>query len=959
MASTSISTRGALVLRAGLGLVLTVLFGSVGWAAQQAQWIAPAPNARDDPSFRFELRGAHWIAAPPPEVLPDRDEALVVEKRYARFETTIERPAELASARVLAAADQRFVVWANGQILVRHDAALEPRAARVPLGLLRSGRLCLSTTVFDEGPGAWILKLELHYKDGERRRLVTDGNWTSSDEPLAGWKMPGFEATGWGPVVDLGRFGADDLRRGVAQAESIPERNQWIAYRNYLSLSRIPKSYVLRVAVDSRYWLWINGRLVVFEGGLKRGPNPRDTYVDEIEIAHHLVPGENTLAILVWYFGKDGYGHNSSGKPGLFLDSPALRSDASWKAMRHPAFGDTRGKRPNPRLAESNVRYDAQRAIGPWTAATYDDSAWSSAVELGPEGSGPWGALVARPIPPFRFTKVRDYENGARFPQVGTGGVVRGVLPRNLLVAPTLEVEAEAGQVIDVRPDNYTSGSAAHLRAEYVTRAGRQRFECPLAFNGHEVRYRIPEGVRIVSLGYRATSYDTDVVGAFECDDAFYSKLWTKAATTLGLNMRDAMQDPDRERAQWWGDATVVLAQILAVCDGRGRQLIAKGIRNLVDWRKPEGVLYAPVPAGNFHQELPLQMLAAVGPYGIGAYVAATGDLEIAREAYPAIVEYLNLWSVTEAGLVDHRPGDWAWADWGGYHDEHVMEQAWYLLALDETARLARALEQSEDAETFGERAGTLRAAIDAELWDATHGAYRSPEHFGPSDDRANALVVLAGTEGTRDNERRDRLRTLLMEERHASPYMEKYVLEALFVLDAPEFALRRMQQRYAAMVASELTTLWEDWTLDGRPGGGGINHGWAGGPLSLLATHVTGVRPRELGYASFRVDPSLGSLRFVRTRIPTVRGTIRVEVERTDARYEVRLEVPEGSEAHVGLRPAELPANARLAVLGRPWDVADDAPPSAEAARWLGERDGRTVVRVPAGTWTISATAE
>ena len=34
--------------------------------------------------------------------------------------------------------------------------------------------------------------------------------------------------------------------------------------------------------------------------------------------------------------------------------------------------------------------------------------------------------------------------------------------------------------------------------------------------------------------------------------------------------------------------------------------------------------------------------------------------------------------------------------------------------------------------------------------------------------------------------------------EYHASPYMEKYVMEALFMMGEPEFALKRMRDRYA-----------------------------------------------------------------------------------------------------------------------------------------------------------------
>ena len=90
--------------------------------------------------------------------------------------------------------------------------------------------------------------------------------------------------------------------------------NQWICYRKTIHLAEAPTQAMARIAVDSKYWLWINGELVVFEGQLKRGPTPNDTYFDRVDLTKHLRQGDNTIAVLVWYFGKDGFSHKSSGK---------------------------------------------------------------------------------------------------------------------------------------------------------------------------------------------------------------------------------------------------------------------------------------------------------------------------------------------------------------------------------------------------------------------------------------------------------------------------------------------------------------------------------------------------------------------------------------------------------------------------------------------------------------------
>ena len=57
--------------------------------------------------------------------------------------------------------------------------------------------------------------------------------------------------------------------------------NQWLCFKKNFTCGIIKSPVYMNLAVDSKYWLWINDSLVVFEGGLKRGPNPDDTYIPE------------------------------------------------------------------------------------------------------------------------------------------------------------------------------------------------------------------------------------------------------------------------------------------------------------------------------------------------------------------------------------------------------------------------------------------------------------------------------------------------------------------------------------------------------------------------------------------------------------------------------------------------------------------------------------------------------
>ena len=712
--------------------------------------------------------------------------------------------------------------------------------------------------------------------------------------------MGDVEASSKGNDVGLGHW------LGVEEPVDLP--NTWMCFRGRFEWDGVSTPSAARIACDSKYWLWVNGELVVFEGGLKRGPNPMDTYVDAVRLSDVLRPGMNTIAVLVWYWGKHGFSHNDSGQAGLFFELPEV--SLNWQARLHPAFGDTEAPHPNFRLPESNVHFDARRDLVGWFEAEFDDSSWRPATVLGVEGSAPWGKLHPRPIPMWKDSGLRKYAS-VTLPDAATGGQVVAQLPYNAQVSAFMRVRASAGLRIDVRTDAYDNfPNGPSVRGEYITRDGEQQFEFPNWFSGHAVHYDFPAGVEVLDLKYRETGYDADFSGSFECDDEGLNELWRRARRTLYITMRDTYMDcPDRERAQWWGDVVNELGEAFYALDAeRGPLLARKGIEELVAWRKPDGSLYSPIPAGRppsfgsgpvgklvrdgtWDRELPLQMLASVGWYGFWTYYWYSGDADTVIAAYPAVRDYLALWEREASGLVRHRAGDWDWPDWGRNADMPVLENAWYALALKGAKALAELAGKNDDAILFQDRLDALSASFDRFFW---HGdAYRSDNLTGDPDDRANAMAVVAGLVPA---ERFPALLDVFAHSRYASPYMEKYVLEALFLMGQPEAALQRMKQRYERMLADPITTLWENFGGgEDRYGSGTYNHAWSGGPLTLMSQYVAGVSPLAPQWESVLVAPQPGGLDRVSCVVPTRRGEIEVKWARDDAGLMVEIILPAG----------------------------------------------------------------
>lgn len=675
--------------------------------------------------------------------------------------------------------------------------------------------------------------------------------------------------------------------------------NTWLAYRKTVTIANVPNALTAHIAADSKYWLWINGRMVVFEGGLKRGPSPYDTYYDSVEIAPYLVSGENTIAVLVWHFGKNGFSHVNSGLAALLFEATApgleILSDKSWNCTVYDAYQNTEAPFPNYRLSESNIRFDARLAQEGWNMPGFRNT-FPGAEIASVVGKAPLGKLVERPIPLFKDFGLKEYP---ALRQSAKGDTLFCRLPYNCQFTPYLKVEAAEGLTIHMQTDNYYGGGPENVRAEYITRNGVQEYESFGWMNGHEMWYILPEGVKVLEVKFRETGYDTEFAGSFQCNDPFLNELWKRSARTLYITMRDNYMDcPERERAQWWGDEVNELGEAFYALSPSSHKLAVKGIHELMNWQRADGSLFAPVPAGNWAKELPLQMLASVGWYGFYTQYYYSGDSTFVPAIYDRLHRYLHeTWKVDQSGLPIERAGEWSWGDWGDQVDMGVLTNCWYYLALKAEKEFALQLGKKADAEEIARMMFSIEKCFNTKFWTGT--AYRSPGYRGENDDRSQAMAVLSGLAS---KDKYPAILKLLKKEYHASPYMEKYVLEALFQMNAPDVALQRMRDRYAGMLSyKEYTTLFEGWGVGAEGfGGGTINHAWSGGPLTLLSQKVCGIEPTSPGFRTFQIKPQMGSLTDASATVPTHYGDIKVDLRKSGRAILMEIQVPEQTSAVV-----------------------------------------------------------
>lgn len=662
--------------------------------------------------------------------------------------------------------------------------------------------------------------------------------------------------------------------------------NYWLCLRKTFDIQNEEdlNNVIANITVDSKYWLYINDELVIRDGSLKRGRTPTSIYYDQVDISKYLTKGKNTIAILAWHWGKQSYSHNSFTHKGLLFQAQIgdeiIVSDESWKVAKNDAFLIENAFSPNWRLAEYETIYDSRLAKEDWYKKDFDDSAWANASVVEAEGS----ELIPRDIPFFKYDEIKEYSNFSNYKDYVTEKteVIEMSLPYSMQFTPYLKVDTDEGKTIKIKTDTYMTDDVISLSASYISKKGIQEYEVYSWLSGEKVYYEIPAGVKIISLGYRETGYDTELAGSFETDDEFLNTLWKKAQRTLYLNMRDSYMDcPDRERAQWSLDMNLEMEQALYALDPKANDLYEHGVRTILGWRNEDALLTI-VPNTNDPSQLPIQNLLTIE--GVYQYYLYTGNIEFLREVYPYLEKYLELWQRNDYGVLQCNSYYyvWEWKDGSEGTDYKLLEIMAYYYAKDSVCKMADVLGYSENKTKLKAELQDLEMFLN-DHW--TEEGYKSANDYAPNC-RVNALAVLSGLAS---KDKYPIITKVLKENYDTGPAMEKYALEALCVMNEHEIAIERMKARYAEMVNYPKSTLWEHWGEKE----GGKNHAWSGGPLTVLSRYYAGIEPLTAGYDTASIKPKLASLNKISSKVSTIKGDISLDVNKTENTFTISLETP------------------------------------------------------------------
>jgi hypothetical protein len=502
-------------------------------------------------------------------------------------------------------------------------------------------------------------------------------------------------------------------------------------------------------------------------------------------------------------------------------------------------------------------------------------------------------------------------------------------MPYNCHFQPSIELESEPGRVIAL---NSTNPLVQYLTPteSYVTKAGKQKYEAENWVSGEGAIYTIPAGVTVKKVQFRETGFDTTFAGSFTCNDNDFNVLWTKAARTAYICMRDHFYDcPDRERVGFWGDGTPELDQCFYVFDEKSHRLAKELVR-----RKLEPRFY------------PGQHLEFLGDYGLWFYYMQTGDLESIKAIYDQ----------TKTFLFDtYKFGNKrTWFDWGKENkDTAVIETCFYYNCLGTLKKMAMVTGHQADIVEIDRKLGEIKSTFDQKYWKG--GFYMSSQVTMP-DDRANAMAV---NSGLANKEKWIAIYENVLSKRTFSTcFFDRWVFEALCKMNRSDVALIRMATRYRTMISASFTTLWEHYdrwwasNIDAFDEGSSLNHGW-NPPALILSKVITGVEPILPGWMVFQVLPQEAFLNSIKMSVPSVKGNIDVAIKKSQTDYSIRVVVPSGTSAVIGIPLASFSDLRSVSLQGNQvWNAKKVG--TVPGASFDGADDRYIRYKVGPGSWTM-----
>lgn len=763
-----------------------------------------------------------------------------------------------------------------------------------------------------ESNHTYFWKVRIWDELGHPSNFSETGKFTTSILDANLWKASWIgRGTSKAPINEKGFY--QKRMKIDANGDSIKYNGNSLLLRKQYKFSKSIESAIINVSGLGYYELTINGKRIG-----EKVLNPAKTNYNQIvlfdtyEVSKFLNKGENVLGIMLgngwfnpnpkwWGWQMQWFGEKQAMLQMQIIykdgSKQLITTDESWKIAEGPVSKNS---------IYDGETYDATKEIANWNKPVFDDSEWLNAKKTVP----PKGKLTAQLMPaikrietikPISVTYPNDSMSVVDFGQNFSGWV-------------RLKVRSKIGQTTVLHfAENYKDGMIdtknnrkAMATDTYIAKGEEGEIFEP-RFTYHGFQY-----VEVDGLPYKLLPDDIEAIvvhsavepiGTFECSNQYINKIhnatiWSQRSNLMGFPTDCPQRD---ERLGWIGDAHVTAEE--AIYNFDMKLFFRKWINDIRETQdKSKGYLpyIAPRPnsIGNsaFSWSCGYHLM-------VWYYYLYYGDLKILEENYEAMKLYTDyLTSLADDYILpEDKYGDWA-SPLEGWKKgtPKSISTGYYFYVSSIVAKSAKILGFTEDARKYIRLSENIKTAFNQKFYDKDKNQYEAGSQF------SNSFALFLGL--VPDNEKEDVLNNLINDilithKNHLSTGIlgTKYLLEVLSNEGRSDIAWTLATQKtYPSWIdmLKDKTTLSEHWDKSNSN-----NHVMFGSIDSWFYKTLAGIRINEKdpGFNKIVLKPYMpNNLTWVKASVKTVKGTIKSEWTKNEQNYNLKIQVPFGSEATV-----------------------------------------------------------
>ncbi len=579
----------------------------------------------------------------------------------------------------------------------------------------------------------------------------------------------------------------------------------------------------------------------------------------------------------------------------------SISSDGTWKAAAGP-------------VVEASVYngevYDARRETKGWDRPGFDDSNWNPAQVV----QGTQAEISAEMMPPIRVVS-QKLPSGFTNPHPGVYVYDMG---QNMSGWVRLRVSGPAGTRVQLRFAEliYADGSinrdnirGAKSRDVYILKgSGEETYEPRFTYHGF--RYveltGYPGTPGLDTLRGEVVHSAVETVGGFSASTDILNQIQRLIYWSQLTNLFSIPTDCDQrdERQGWMGDAQITGEEAIMNFDMAA--FYTNFIRDIHDEQSPDGAVTDTVPLR--YGSRPADPAWGTAYPQLCWYMwKYYGDRRILQENYDGLKKYVEfLRSRAPGNILSYSYyGDWVPIV---HTDNDFVSAAYYFYDVELLSRIAAAVGNTADAQSYTQLAGQIKDAINQKFYNPQSLSYANGTQT------ANAMALQLGLPSARVRGRVAGALTNDVVYYHNTHITTgfigiKFLMQALTGIGRSDLAYELAKQTtypsWGYMIANGATTLWELWQNKVGPSMNSQDHAMFGSVGAWFYQALSGINigADGAGYRHIRIAPQVvEDLHWASASTMTLRGKVATAWKHSPGKITLDVVIPAGSDAEIVL---------------------------------------------------------